>query len=58
MIQRQRPSNRSSRDTRSRMASNLYASLLPKLVAILELAQKPEGAVTPQAKQALLEAVS
>lgn len=44
------------------MASNplptsLYESLLLKLVTVLELTQRPEGTVTPQAKQALLQAV-
>lgn len=44
------------------MASNalpaaLYEGLLGKLVTVLELTQKPEGTVTPQAKQALLHAV-
>jgi hypothetical protein len=39
-------------------ASALYESLLLKLVLVMELAQKPEGTASPQAKQALLEAVS
>jgi hypothetical protein len=36
----------------------LYEGLLLKLVAVLELTQKPEGTVTPQAKQALLQATN
>ena len=44
------------------MASNvlpttLFESLLLKLVTVLELTQKPDGTATPQAKQALLQAV-
>ena len=35
----------------------LYASILPKLAAVLEIARGPEDIVTPQAKQALLHAV-
>jgi uncharacterized protein YeaC (DUF1315 family) len=35
----------------------LYESLLAKLVNVLELTQKPEGVVTPQSKQAVLQAV-
>ncbi|KAJ7198933.1 hypothetical protein B0H12DRAFT_1156084 [Mycena haematopus] len=36
----------------------LFESLLLKLVAILELTQKSEGIVTPQAKQAVLHATN
>jgi hypothetical protein len=36
----------------------LFESLLLRLAAVLELTQKPEGTVTPQAKQAVLYAVS
>ncbi|KAF8173774.1 hypothetical protein K438DRAFT_1728245 [Mycena galopus ATCC 62051] len=36
----------------------LFESLLLKLVAVLELTQKPEGIVTPQAKQAVLHATN
>ncbi|KAK2463531.1 hypothetical protein APHAL10511_004282 [Amanita phalloides] len=38
--------------------SYLYQSLLSKLVTVLELTQKPDGVVTPQAKQALLQATN
>lgn len=41
-----------------RLPTSLYESLLFKLVTVLELTQKSEGIVTPQAKQALLQAVS
>lgn len=37
--------------------AHLYQSLILKLVAVLELTQSPDGVVTPQAKQALLQAV-
>ncbi|KAJ7638221.1 hypothetical protein FB45DRAFT_397460 [Roridomyces roridus] len=36
----------------------LFSSLLGKLAAVLELTQRPEGTVTPQAKQALLQATN
>ncbi|KAJ7663046.1 hypothetical protein B0H17DRAFT_1092990 [Mycena rosella] len=36
----------------------LFESLLLKLVAVLELTQRPEGTVTPQAKQAVLQATN
>ncbi|KAJ7130779.1 hypothetical protein C8R43DRAFT_1024976 [Mycena crocata] len=36
----------------------LFESLLVKLAAVLELTQKPEGTVTPQAKQAVLQATN
>ncbi|KAJ7730973.1 hypothetical protein DFH07DRAFT_968921 [Mycena maculata] len=36
----------------------LFESLLLKLVAVLELTQRPEGTVTPQAKQAVLHATN
>jgi hypothetical protein len=44
------------------MASNvlptaLFEGLLLKLVTVLELTRRPEGTATPQAKQALLQAV-
>jgi hypothetical protein len=35
----------------------LFEGLLLKLVTVIELTQRPEGTVTPQAKQALLQAV-
>ncbi|CAA7267734.1 unnamed protein product [Cyclocybe aegerita] len=37
---------------------SLYEELLPKLVAILELTQQPEGTANPQAKQKLLQATN
>ncbi|KAJ7250297.1 hypothetical protein C8J57DRAFT_1239274 [Mycena rebaudengoi] len=36
----------------------LFESLLLRLAAVLELTQKPEGTVTPQAKQAVLYATN
>ncbi|KAJ7499634.1 hypothetical protein FB451DRAFT_1385322 [Mycena latifolia] len=36
----------------------LFESLLLKLAAVLELTQRPEGTVTPQAKQAVLHATN
>lgn len=36
---------------------NAFDGLLPKLITILELSQRPEGTITPQARQALLQAV-
>jgi hypothetical protein len=39
------------------LPTTLYEGLLLKVVTVLELTQKPEGTVTPQAKQALLHAV-
>lgn len=36
---------------------SLYEDLLPKLVAVLELTQQPEGTPDPQAKLKLLHAV-
>lgn len=36
---------------------SLFDSLLVKLVAVLKLTQEPEGVVTTQAKQRLLQAV-
>lgn len=47
-----RPQNMSSS-----LPTDLYQSLILKLVIVLELTQKPDGFVTPQAKQALLQAV-
>jgi len=38
--------------------STVYDSLLLKLVAVLELTQKPDGISTPQAKQAVLQATN
>lgn len=43
--------------TTNPLPAALFESLLLKLVAVLELTQKPEGTVTPQAKQAVLHAV-
>jgi len=43
--------------TSNPLPTSLYESLLLKLVTVLELTQQSEGAVTPQAKQALLQAV-
>ncbi|KAM6497749.1 hypothetical protein JOM56_005697 [Amanita muscaria] len=40
------------------LSTELYQSLLIKLVTVLELTQKPDGIVTPQAKQALLQATN
>ncbi|KAG5643821.1 hypothetical protein DXG03_009598 [Asterophora parasitica] len=40
------------------LPTSLYESLLLKIVTILELTQKSEGTVTPQAKQALLQATN
>ncbi|KAG5636735.1 hypothetical protein H0H81_006993 [Sphagnurus paluster] len=40
------------------LPTSLYEGLLLKLVTILELTQKSEGIVTPQAKQALLQATN
>ena len=39
------------------LPASLYSSLLLKHVTVLELTQKSEGTVTPQAKQAILHAV-
>ncbi|KAJ7618384.1 hypothetical protein FB45DRAFT_1063057 [Roridomyces roridus] len=36
----------------------LFSSLLGKLATVLEPTQRPEGTVTPQAKQALLQATN
>ncbi|KAJ6607930.1 hypothetical protein B0H10DRAFT_1816892 [Mycena sp. CBHHK59/15] len=44
--------------TTNPLPSALYESLLLKLVAVLELTQRPEGTVTPQAKQAVLHATN
>ena len=41
---------------RNALPTSLYSSLLLKLVTVLELTQKSEGTVTPQAKQAILHA--
>ncbi|KAH7908784.1 hypothetical protein BJ138DRAFT_1136935 [Hygrophoropsis aurantiaca] len=40
------------------LPSSLFQNLLPKLSHVLELTQHPEGTVTPQAKQALLQATN
>ncbi len=40
------------------LPSSLYQSLITKLVVVLDLVQQSEGITTPQAKQALLHAVS
>ncbi|KAJ7911039.1 hypothetical protein B0H13DRAFT_585581 [Mycena leptocephala] len=42
----------------SPLPAALFESLLLKLVAVLELTQRPEGTVTPQAKQAVLHATN
>ncbi|KAJ6473270.1 hypothetical protein C8R45DRAFT_1012832 [Mycena sanguinolenta] len=44
--------------TTNPLPAALFESLLLKLVGVLELTQKPEGIVTPQAKQALLHATN
>ncbi|KAF9221314.1 hypothetical protein BS17DRAFT_819916 [Gyrodon lividus] len=36
----------------------LFAGIIPKLITVLEHTQRSEGAVTPQAKQALLQATN
>ena len=41
----------------SSLPADLYQSLILKLVTVLELTQSPDGVMTPQAKQALLQAV-
>lgn len=43
--------------TENPLPISLYEGLFEKLVIVLELAQKKEGVVTPQAKQAILQAV-
>jgi hypothetical protein len=43
--------------TSNPLPTALYEGLLLKLAAVLELTQKSEGIATPQAKQALLQAV-
>ncbi|KAH7919964.1 hypothetical protein BV22DRAFT_835241 [Leucogyrophana mollusca] len=40
------------------LPSALFQSLLTKLAAVLELTQKTDGTVTPQAKQALLQSTN
>ncbi|KAG6820128.1 hypothetical protein H0H93_005003 [Arthromyces matolae] len=40
------------------LPTNLYESLLSKLAIVLELTQKSDGIVTPQAKRALLQATN
>ncbi|PFH48226.1 hypothetical protein AMATHDRAFT_150420 [Amanita thiersii Skay4041] len=40
------------------LPAELYQSLFKKLAVVLELTQKPDGVVTPQAKQALLQAAN
>ncbi|KAJ3785394.1 hypothetical protein GGU10DRAFT_312957 [Lentinula aff. detonsa] len=44
--------------TLNTIPSTVYDSLLLKLVAVLELTQKPDGISTPQAKQAVLQATN
>ncbi|KAJ7197039.1 hypothetical protein GGX14DRAFT_671723 [Mycena pura] len=44
--------------TTNPLLAALFESLLLKLVAVLELTQRPEGTVTPQAKQAVLHATN
>ncbi|KAF7330978.1 Mediator of RNA polymerase II transcription subunit 9 [Mycena venus] len=44
--------------TTNPLPAALFESLLLKLVAVLELTQRPEGTVTPQAKQAVLHATN
>jgi hypothetical protein len=44
--------------TNNPLPAALFESLFLKLIAVLELTQRPEGIVTPQAKQAVLHAVS
>ena len=44
--------------TNANHTTSVYEALLPKLTAVLELTQNMEGPMTPQAKQALLFAVS
>ncbi|KAJ7075367.1 hypothetical protein B0H15DRAFT_866937 [Mycena belliarum] len=44
--------------TTNPLPAALFESLLLKLVAVLELTQRPEGTVTPQAKQAVLQATN
>ncbi|KAJ7638207.1 hypothetical protein FB45DRAFT_786426 [Roridomyces roridus] len=44
--------------TDSTLPAVLFSSLLDKLATVLELTQRPEGTVTPQAKQALLQATN
>jgi hypothetical protein len=39
------------------LPTSAFDTLLPKLIAILELTQPSEGDLTPQARQALLLAV-
>ncbi|KAF9235870.1 hypothetical protein BU15DRAFT_77592 [Melanogaster broomeanus] len=38
--------------------SPLFAGIIPKLITVLEHTQRSEGAMTPQAKQALLQATN
>lgn len=40
------------------LPTELYESLLLKLVAVLELIQQPEGISTPQARHAVLQATT
>ncbi|KAF8341731.1 hypothetical protein F5887DRAFT_887879 [Amanita rubescens] len=42
----------------SSLPTDLYQNLILKLVIVLELTQKPDGVVTPHAKQALLQATN
>ena len=45
------------RMTSNALPSTLYESLLAKLATVLDLVQASEGVDTPQAKQALFQAV-
>ncbi|KAJ7367588.1 hypothetical protein B0H14DRAFT_3087509 [Mycena olivaceomarginata] len=44
--------------TNNPLPAALFESLFLKLIAVLELTQRPEGIVTPQAKQAVLHATN
>jgi len=37
--------------------TRLFSNIIPNLITVLEHTQRAEGVVTPQAKQALLQAV-
>ncbi|KAH7884042.1 hypothetical protein F5I97DRAFT_1641719 [Phlebopus sp. FC_14] len=42
----------------STLPASLFGSIIPKLVSVLEHTQRSDGAVSPQAKQALLQATN
>ncbi|KIJ68862.1 hypothetical protein HYDPIDRAFT_81510 [Hydnomerulius pinastri MD-312] len=42
----------------SALPAPLFGCIIPKLIAVLEHTQRSEGTVTPQAKQALLQATN